>query len=57
MLFRSIYNQYAQMQAIENFNSEEIVVEQGNDKESVVVNGTIQPINAMEKLYVSVVIS
>ena len=45
------------MQAIENFNSEEIVVEQGNDKESVVVNGTIQPINAMEKLYVSVVIS
>lgn len=53
----TIYNQYAQMQAIENFNSEEIVVEQGNDKESVVVNGTIQPINAMEKLYVSVVIS
>lgn len=53
----TVYNQYAQMQAIENFNSEEIVVEQGNDKESVVVNGTIQPINAMEKLYVSVVIS
>ncbi len=24
----TVYNQYAQMQAIENFNSEEIVVEQ-----------------------------
>ncbi len=52
----SIYNQYAQMQAIENFNSEDITVEQGNDKESVVVNGAIQPINAMAKLYMTIIV-
>ncbi len=52
----TIYNQYAQMQAIENFNSEEIVVEQGNDKESVVVNGSIQPVNAMTKLYTTIIV-
>ena len=52
----TIYNQYAQMQAIENFASEDIKVEQGNDKESVTVNGSIQPVNAMEKLYMTIVV-
>ena len=42
--------------AIEDFNSEEIVVEQGNDKKTVVVNGKIKPINAMEKLYMTIVV-
>lgn len=52
----TIYNQYLQMQAIENFASEDITVEQGNDKESVTVNGSIQPVNAMEKLYMTIVV-
>ena len=52
----TIYNQYAQMQAIENFVSEDITVEQGNDKESVVVNGSIQPVNAMAKLYMTIIV-
>ena len=36
--------------------AEEIVVEQGNDKKTVVVNGKIKPINAMEKLYMTIVV-
>ncbi len=52
----SLYKQYYQLQAIEEFNSEEIVVEQGNDKKTVVVNGNITPVNCMTKLYMTVVI-
>lgn len=54
----TIYNEYATMQAIENFDSKEITVEAGNDiKKSVVINTKIQPINAMERLYVSIVVN
>ena len=53
----SVFNQYQTLQAIEEFNSEEITVEQGNDKTSVVVNSAIQPVNAMEKLYMTVVVN
>lgn len=52
----SLYNEYYQIQAIEEFNSEEITVEQGNDKKSVTVNGNITPVNCMSKLYMTVVI-
>lgn len=51
------FKEYQTIQAIENFNSEEITVEQGNDKKSVVVNSKVQPVNSMEKLYMSVVVS
>lgn len=52
----SLYKDYETINAIEDFNSEEIVVEQGNDKKTVVVNGKIKPINAMEKLYMTIVV-
>ena len=52
----SLFKEYETMQAIENFNSEEITVEAGNDKKSVVVNSKVQPINSIEKLYMSVVV-
>lgn len=52
----AIYNGYLQIQAIENFNADEITVEQGDDKESVVVNGSIQPVNAMTKLYTTIIV-
>ena len=51
-----LYERYQSVQAIENFVPEDISVEQGNDKQSVVVNSSVEPINAMEKLYMSVVI-
>lgn len=53
----SLFKEYATLQAIENFDSKEITVEQGNDKKTVVVNSSVQIINAMEKLYMSVVVS
>lgn len=52
----SLFKGYQTIQAIENFNSEEITVEAGNDKKSVVVNSKVQPINAIEKLYMSTVV-
>lgn len=53
----SLYKQYYQLQAIEEFKSSEIVVEQGNDKKSVVVTGNINPVNCMSKLYMTVIIN
>lgn len=52
----SLFKRYETIQAIEDFKSEEIVVEAGEDKKSVVVNSKVQPTNAMEKLYMSVVV-
>lgn len=43
--------------AIENFTADDITVEPGESKTSVVVNDAVQLISAMEKLYVTVVIS
>lgn len=43
--------------AIENFKSEDLTVAPGADKDSVVVNDAIKLVSAMEKLYVTVVIS
>ena len=53
----TLYKEYATLQAIENFESEDIEIAQGNDKKSVVVNGSIQPVNCMEKLYMTIVVN
>lgn len=53
----SLFKQYEKIQAIEEFNAEEITVEQGNDKNSVTVNSAVQPVNAMEKLYMTVLVN
>lgn len=52
----TLFKNYQSSQAIENFSSEDITVEAGNDKQSVVINSSVEPINAMEKLYMSVVV-
>lgn len=52
----TLFKSYQSMQAIENFDSEDITVEVGNDKQSVVVDASVEPVNSMEKLYMSVVI-
>ncbi len=41
------------MRAIENFKDEDIVVEKGNTKTSVVISGVICPINSMSQLYIT----
>lgn len=45
------------MQAIENFKSDNVTVAKGDDKKSIVINDEITPMNAMTKLYMSVVIN
>jgi hypothetical protein len=51
------YNrQLESLQAIQNFIAEDVVVEQGSDKKSVVVSNAIQVVNAMTKLYMTVVV-
>jgi hypothetical protein len=44
------------LQAIENFDSAEVVVELGNDKKSVVAVNPVQPVNCMTKLYMTVIV-
>jgi hypothetical protein len=51
------YNQELQtIQAVENVKAEEIVVEKGNDKKSVVVKNPITPVCTMSKLYMTVIV-
>ena len=42
--------------AIESFSDEDIVVEQGSDRKSIVVNDAVTPIAAMTKLYMTTVV-
>lgn len=42
--------------AIENFSEEDITVEQGDTKKSIIVNDAVTIINTMEQLYMSVVV-
>ncbi|WP_410496391.1 phage tail sheath family protein [Cellulosilyticum sp. ST5] len=45
------------IQALENVKSDEIIVEKGNSKDSVVVTNPVTPVCAMAKLYMTVVVS
>lgn len=50
------HRQLEEIQAIENFNPEQLTVTQGNTKKAVIVNDVITPVNAMAQLYMTVVI-
>lgn len=50
------HEQLAAMRAIEDFDEEDIEVLAGQEKTSVVVNESIVPVNAMDKLYMRVYI-
>lgn len=52
----TLFKDYQTLQAIENFKDEDIKVEIGNDKKSVTIDTNVQVINAMEKLYMTVVV-
>lgn len=52
----TLFREYQQIQAIENFEDTDITVAIGNDKKSVTINSAVQIINAMEKLYMTVVV-
>lgn len=46
-----------QINAIENFLPEDVVVSEGDSKKSVVVSDAVEVVNAMEKLYMTCVVS
>lgn len=48
------FNQLQAQGAIQNFTAEDVTIEQGLEKDSVVMNCAIQPVDAMEKLYMTV---
>lgn len=50
------HNQLQAIQAIENFSAEDITVEKGNDKKSVVVTDYVMPVGVMTKLYMTVIV-
>lgn len=49
--------QLQQIRAIENFDPKDVVVSKGNDKKSIVVGQTVTPTNAMERLYMTVIVA
>lgn len=53
----SIHTALEDIQAIEDFNPEDVVVAQGEDKKSVVLEDKVTIINAMSKLYMYCVIA
>lgn len=52
----TLAREYQRLGAIENFEAEDITIEKGNDKKSVVVTKYLEPTSAMEKLYVTVIV-
>lgn len=59
-LWSDIVQHHEQLQtirAIENFSGDDVTVEQGNTKRSVVVNDLVTPVNAMTQLYMTCVVA
>lgn len=51
------HRQLEQIRAIEGFQDSDVMVEQGNTKKSVVVNDSVTVVNAMGKLYMTVMVA
>lgn len=52
-----IHRDLEDVQAIEDFSADDVIVEQGNTKKSVVLSNKITVINAMSQLYMSCVVA
>lgn len=58
-LWNDIVKHHEQLQtirAIENFTSDSVSVEQGETKKSVLVTDYVTPVNAMEQLYMTMIV-
>ena len=51
------HRELERVRAIENFDEDEVIVEQGIEKGNVLVNDAISVVNAMEKLYMTCVVA
>lgn len=52
----TLFREYQTVQAIENFKDSDVSVEIGENKKSVMVDVSVQIVNAMEKLYMTVIV-
>ena len=52
-----LHEKYQQLRAIENFTDKDIKVTSGEEKDQVVINDVIIPVNCMEQLYMTVVVA
>ncbi len=52
-----IHKELERIQAIENFNSEDVVIAQGNSKKSIVVQDKFEIVNAMSQIYMTCVVA
>lgn len=52
----SHHNQLQSIRAIENFDSEQVTVMQGDSRKAVAVDDRVQPVSAMEQLYMRVIV-
>lgn len=52
-----IRQELQKMGAIENFTDSDVVIEQGDSRKAVIVTSSVQVINAMSKLYMTVTVS
>ena len=50
------HNQLQTLRAIENFSGENVTVEQGDTKKAVVITDYVTPVNAMEQLFMTVIV-
>ena len=50
------HKELERLQALENFDAEQLTVEQGNSKKAVVVNDVVTVVNAMAQLYMTVIV-
>lgn len=53
----SIHKELQKSHAIEEFEDDDITVERGNDKRTVVTYGNVKPVCAMNKLYMTIAVS
>lgn len=51
------HQQLQEIRAIENFSDSDVVVERGDTKKSVVVTDSVEPVNSMGKLYMTVTVA
>lgn len=51
------HKELERLQAIEDFSADEVTVAEGADKKSVVIDCPVQPVSAMTKLYMTVIVS
>lgn len=48
------FNELQRLNAIQNFTAEDVTVTEGTDKDAVVINCFIQPVDSIEKMYITV---